>query len=81
MLNAPLASTNSFSLVRAIVKICQRDWIVDIIWIARSGNQAADALATNADFSALDTIHLHSPPEFLWTLLSHDVSSSSFDPA
>ncbi|KAK8989992.1 hypothetical protein V6N11_064401 [Hibiscus sabdariffa] len=65
MLNAPLVSTNSFSLVRAIVKLCQRGWIVDIIWVARSGNQAADALAKNADFSALDTIHLHTPPEFL----------------
>ncbi|KAL4282362.1 hypothetical protein GQ457_03G021730 [Hibiscus cannabinus] len=81
MLNAPLAGTNSFSLVRAIVKLFQRGWRVDIIWVARSGNQAANALAKNADFSALYTIHMHNTPEFLWPLLSHDASSFSSSPA
>ncbi|KAK9041434.1 hypothetical protein V6N11_016536 [Hibiscus sabdariffa] len=81
MLTSPLANVNSFSLVRAIVKLCKRGWSVDLIWIARSCNQAADALAKKADVSAFDTIDLLSPPEFLRPLLCHDISSFSFDTA
>ncbi|KAK9034913.1 hypothetical protein V6N11_076965 [Hibiscus sabdariffa] len=79
MLTSPLANVNSSSLARAIVKLCNRGWSVDLIWIARSSNQAADALARRADVSAFDTIALHSPPEFLRPLLCHDISNSSFD--
>ncbi|KAK8511320.1 hypothetical protein V6N11_046636 [Hibiscus sabdariffa] len=79
MLTSPLANVNSSSLVRATVKLCKRGWSVDLIWIVRSSNQAADALAKRTDVSAFDTIDLHTPPEFLRPLLSHDVSSFSFD--
>ncbi|KAL4333989.1 hypothetical protein GQ457_07G016090 [Hibiscus cannabinus] len=79
MLTSPLANVNSSSLIRAIVKLCKRGWSVDLIWIARSSNQAVDALAKRVDVSAFDTIDLHTPPEYLRPLLSHDVSSFSFD--
>ncbi|KAL4333710.1 hypothetical protein GQ457_07G034090 [Hibiscus cannabinus] len=79
MLTSSLANVNSSSLVRAIVKLCKRGWSVDLIWIARSSNQAADALAKRADVSAFETTDLHSPLEFLRPLLSHDISSFTFD--
>ncbi|KAK8985639.1 hypothetical protein V6N11_068887 [Hibiscus sabdariffa] len=79
MLNAIHAVSCPFPLVRAIAKLCQRGWVVDITWIARDGNRAADALAKSADSSDLTVVHLNSPPTFLLPLLLHDASCISFD--
>ncbi|KAK8512106.1 hypothetical protein V6N11_069006 [Hibiscus sabdariffa] len=64
MLNSLHADNNPFALLRAMVKLRQRGWVMDIIWVARDGNQAADTLAKSADSSALDVFHFLRPHEF-----------------
>ncbi|KAK8490078.1 hypothetical protein V6N11_081549 [Hibiscus sabdariffa] len=66
-----------FPFARAIIKLRQRGWVIDIIWVARHGNQATDTLTKTADSSTLDVIHLHSSSEYLRPFLSHDAHSTS----
>ncbi|KAK8996373.1 hypothetical protein V6N11_076610 [Hibiscus sabdariffa] len=69
MLNAMHADRSTFPLVCVIVKLRQKRWMTDIIWIPREGNRAADMLAKSTVSSALDMILLHTPPRCLIPLL------------
>ncbi|KAK8482263.1 hypothetical protein V6N11_047085 [Hibiscus sabdariffa] len=54
-----------FFLVRVIITLRQKGWVIDIIWAAWDGNQAADTFVKTADSSALDVIHFLSLSEYL----------------
>ncbi|KAK8560539.1 hypothetical protein V6N13_082976 [Hibiscus sabdariffa] len=42
LLKNATATSNSFSVVRAIVTLLQHAWVVDILWIPRAGNDPAN---------------------------------------
>ncbi|KAK9047567.1 hypothetical protein V6N11_053406 [Hibiscus sabdariffa] len=60
------------SLVRNIHQFWRRAWYVDLIWIPRSSNQAADNLARSANCSSFDLLFFSTPPAQLHDVLTTD---------
>ncbi|KAK8601009.1 hypothetical protein V6N13_059245 [Hibiscus sabdariffa] len=63
---------SSFSLIRAVVSLLHRAWLVDISWIPREGNSPTDWLAKKALESSCQPLILDFPPPDLFPLLLTD---------
>ncbi|KAK8596324.1 hypothetical protein V6N12_064821 [Hibiscus sabdariffa] len=68
----------AFSLVRAIAKLRQKNWVIDIIWIPRDDNRAADILVKLTDLPAFHIIELQSLSGCLLPFLHSDAYETSF---
>ncbi|KAK9015916.1 hypothetical protein V6N11_007004 [Hibiscus sabdariffa] len=60
------------SLVRSIHQFWRRAWYVDLIWVPRSSNQAADSMARIANCSSFDLLFFSDPPAQLHDVLTTD---------
>ncbi|KAK8487614.1 hypothetical protein V6N11_061598 [Hibiscus sabdariffa] len=60
------------SLVRSIHQFWRRAWYVDLIWVLRSSNQAADSMARIANCSSFDLLFFSDPPAQLHDVLTTD---------
>ncbi|KAL4311507.1 hypothetical protein GQ457_01G027580 [Hibiscus cannabinus] len=78
MLNIVQTVGSVFPLVRAIAKLRQKRWVIDIVWVPHDGNRAADILVKLTDPSALDIIQLQSSSERLHPILHSDAHEVSF---
>ncbi|KAK9038872.1 hypothetical protein V6N11_023715 [Hibiscus sabdariffa] len=61
------------SLVHSIRQLWKRAWFIDLIWISRFGNMAADKLARIANHSSFDLCYLSTLPTDLCDILVADV--------
>ncbi|KAE8703239.1 hypothetical protein F3Y22_tig00110472pilonHSYRG00120 [Hibiscus syriacus] len=77
MLQDPTAANSSLSLVRAIVGLCNRAWVVDFKWIPMESNFPVDAHAKLSSRSPSCSLVMHNTPlHSIHTLLDRD----KFDP-
>ncbi|KAL4296041.1 hypothetical protein GQ457_12G028380 [Hibiscus cannabinus] len=60
------------SLVRSIHQFWRHAWYVDLIWVPRSSNQAADSMARIANCSSFDLLFFSDPPAQLHDVLTTD---------
>ncbi|KAL4319435.1 hypothetical protein GQ457_18G004670 [Hibiscus cannabinus] len=72
LLHDPNVESCPISLVRSIHQFWRRAWYVDLIWIPRSSNKAADSLARFANLSSFDLLFFSTPPAQLYDVLTTD---------
>ncbi|KAL4355559.1 hypothetical protein GQ457_06G006150 [Hibiscus cannabinus] len=77
LLQDPHVESCSISLVRSIRQFWQRAWFIDLTWIPRFGNMAADKLARLASHSSIEPSFLSSPPAASCDILAADSLVSS----
>ncbi|KAK8552302.1 hypothetical protein V6N12_040906 [Hibiscus sabdariffa] len=61
LVNSPIVGSSGLSLVRAIYRLRQQNWITEVKWISRVENHSADAVAkfvNPSDFS----LHIYATP-------------------
>ncbi|KAL4348653.1 hypothetical protein GQ457_17G006170 [Hibiscus cannabinus] len=78
MLNSVHATNSVFPLVRAIDRLCKRNWETKISWIPRDGNRVADMFVKLTNPSAMDLVELCFPPDCLLPLLHNNAYDVSF---
>ncbi|KAK8512479.1 hypothetical protein V6N12_075058 [Hibiscus sabdariffa] len=72
LLHDPNVESSPISLVRSIHQFWCRAWYVDLIWVSRSRNIAADSLARFADLSSFDLSFFSTPSAWLSDVLAAD---------
>ncbi|KAK9045531.1 hypothetical protein V6N11_051441 [Hibiscus sabdariffa] len=61
LVNSPIAGSSGLSLVRAIYRLRQQNWITEVIWISRVENHYVDALAKFVNPSDFP-LHIYATP-------------------
>ncbi|KAL4319869.1 hypothetical protein GQ457_18G005670 [Hibiscus cannabinus] len=72
------AINSSFALVRSIIRLCQRGWVVDFVWISREANHVVDYLIKRISQSQFELVHFDSSPPDLAALLMRDIDGTPY---
>ncbi|KAL4383428.1 hypothetical protein GQ457_15G011540 [Hibiscus cannabinus] len=70
------STAHGFSvLLRDILSLRQRNWVIQFLWVPRSANMVADSLLKRIPPTHFDMIHFDDPPDYIQTLFDHDMNS------
>ncbi|KAK8617294.1 hypothetical protein V6N13_080211 [Hibiscus sabdariffa] len=77
-LKATDAINSPFALVRSIIRLCQRGWVVDFVRISREANHVVDHLIKRISMSQFKLVHFESSPPDLAALLMRDIDGPPY---